>query len=152
VGKTAGNIEITPMTGADLPQVLAIERASFPDPWSERMFRDDLKDDGMRLTVCLRSDGKVAGYAVGWFVLDEFHLGNIAVAPGRQGQGLGRKLMEHCVAQAKARQCTIATLEVRASNGTAIGLYRSFGFREVALRKKYYQNEDALVMLAELSL
>ena len=151
MAKTAGNIEITPMTGADLPQVLAIERASFPDPWSERMFRDDLKDDGMRLTVCLRSDGAVAGYAVGWFVADEFHLGNIAVEPGRKGQGLGRKLMEHCIGQARARRCALATLEVRASNETAIGLYRSFGFREVALRKKYYQNEDALVMLANLS-
>lgn len=138
------------MTEADLPQVLAIERSSFPDPWSERMFRDDLKDDGRRLAIVLKAAGRVAGYAIGWFVADEFHLGNIAIMPERKGQGLGRRLLEHCIEQARAHQCVMATLEVRASNEAAINLYHSFGFKEIALRKKYYQTEDALVMLADL--
>ena len=143
-------IVIRPMTEADLPQVLAIERGSFPDPWSERMFRDDLVDDDRRLAICLDWNGQVAGYAIGWFVADEFHLGNIAIMPDRKGQGLGRKLLAYCMEQAGSRHCAIATLEVRASNAAAIALYHSFGFMEVALRKKYYRTEDALVMLADL--
>jgi ribosomal-protein-alanine N-acetyltransferase len=54
------------------------------------------------------------------------------------------------LALARKRGCRLATLEVRASNQPAIELYRSFGFRSVAIRKKYYQDEDALVMLADL--
>lgn len=138
------------MTEADLPAVVAIERQLFPDPWSANLFRDDLKDDGRRMAVCLRSDGAVAGYAVGWFVEDEFHLGNLAVATEWQGRGLGKQLLGHALGQARSRSCRLATLEVRASNRTAIALYRRSGFTEVAVRKRYYGAEDALVMLAEL--
>jgi ribosomal-protein-alanine N-acetyltransferase len=52
--------------------------------------------------------------------------------------------------EAAGRGCRVCSLEVRASNQSAIGLYRAFGFREIALRRKYYGDEDALVMLAEL--
>lgn len=138
------------MTEDDLPEVLAIERELFPDPWSGKLFRDDLKDDGRRMAVCLRSDGAIAGYAVGWFVEDEFHLGNLAVAKRHQGRGLGRRLLDHALGQARGRSCRLATLEVRASNRTAIALYRRSGFTEVAVRRRYYGSEDALVMLAEL--
>ncbi|MDO9069832.1 MAG: ribosomal-protein-alanine N-acetyltransferase, partial [Deltaproteobacteria bacterium] len=40
--------------------------------------------------------------------------------------------------------------EVRASNQTAINLYHKYNFKEIAVRKKYYQDEDALVLLARL--
>jgi [ribosomal protein S18]-alanine N-acetyltransferase len=142
--------EITAMTCDDLDAVLAIERELFPDPWSERMFRDDLKDDGRRLAVCLRSGGAVAGYAIGWFVADEFHLGNLAVRSRFQGTGLGKKMLGYALDQARSRRCRLATLEVRASNQPAIRLYAGAGFKEIAIRKKYYGTEDALVMLAEL--
>ncbi|MDI6739068.1 MAG: ribosomal protein S18-alanine N-acetyltransferase [Candidatus Edwardsbacteria bacterium] len=139
------------MIQGDLPQVLAIEHSLFPDPWSEGMFREELKDDGRRLSVCLRSGNKVIGYAVGWFVADEFHLGNIAVVRQCQRKGFGRQLVEYVLDQAQSKKCSIATLEVRTSNATAIALYRHLGFKEIALRKKYYRTEDAVVMLAELS-
>lgn len=137
------------MTGDDLAAVLAIEQELFPDPWSEGMFRDDLKDDGRRLAVCVRTGGTVAGYAIGWFVADEFHLGNLAVASRSQGQGLGKNLLKYALDQARSKRCHLATLEVRASNRAAISLYRGAGFKEIAIRKKYYGTEDALVMLAE---
>jgi ribosomal-protein-alanine N-acetyltransferase len=137
------------MTSDDLSAVLSIEQELFPDPWSERMFQDDLKDDGRRLAVCLRTDSAVAGYAIGWFVADEFHLGNLAVTGAFQGKGLGKKLLGYALDQARSKGCRLATLEVRASNKEAIMLYRGAGFKEIAIRKKYYGTEDALVMLAE---
>ena len=143
-------IEILPLTENALPSVLMIERSCFPDPWSEPLFRQELQDDGRRMALVITSDGKVAGYGIGWLVLDEFHLGNLAIGTEQRGQGLGRRLLSHMLDQAIARGCRMATLEVRASNETAKELYRSFGFKEVAIRKKYYGSEDALVMIAEL--
>ncbi len=141
---------IGPITKADLPGILAIENESFPDPWSEKLFLEELDGDTRRLNAALRVDGRLAGYGMGWVVLDEFHLGNIAVAPLLRGKGHGRHLLKHLLDEAVSRGCATASLEVRASNEGAICLYRAFGFREVAMRRGYYGNEDALVMLAEL--
>lgn len=142
--------EIGPIILSDLPGILEIERDSFPDPWSEKLFAEEMDGDRRRLNAALRVDGRLAGYGLGWVVADEFHLGNIAVARELRGQGWGRKLLAHMLDEAVSRGCAAASLEVRASNQGAIGLYREFGFREVAIRRNYYRDEDALVMLAEL--
>lgn len=142
--------DIGPIAMADLPAILEIERASFPDPWSEKLFLEELDGDPRRLNAALRVGGRLAAYGMGWVIVDEFHLGNIAVAPGHKGRGYGRRLLGHMLAEAASRGCRTSSLEVRASNVEAIGLYRSLGFREVAMRRRYYVDEDALVMLADL--
>jgi ribosomal-protein-alanine N-acetyltransferase len=133
-----------------LAAVCDIEQRSFADPWSLQMFRDELRDDGSRIALVLEEQGEVSGYLIGWLVLDEFHLGNIAVRPQSRGKGQGRMLLQEALRLSRIRGCRQASLEVRASNQPAIELYRKFGFRPVALRKKYYRDEDALVMLADL--
>jgi ribosomal-protein-alanine N-acetyltransferase len=133
-----------------LPEILSIERSSFPDPWSENMFQEEMKEDGRRISLVLESDGKASGYAIGWVVLDEFHLGNIAVVDGKRRAGYGRRLLQEILQQVYQLGCRMASLEVRSSNQSAIELYKTFGFRPVAIRKKYYQNEDALVMISEI--
>ena len=143
-------IEISRFSEEHLTAVLEIERSSFPDPWSEGMFREELKDDGRRMPLVITDESAVAGYGIGWLVLDEFHLGNLAIRPGQRGRGLGRRLLSEMLERAAAGGCRMATLEVRASNETAKELYHSFGFKEVAIRKKYYGSEDALVMIAKL--
>jgi ribosomal-protein-alanine N-acetyltransferase len=83
-------------------------------------------------------------------VADELHIGNIAVAPAVRRRGIGRRILEHCLDDARARGIEIATLEVRVSNDPAIALYEKLGFRPVAMRRGYYSDtgEDALVMMA----
>jgi len=141
---------IVKMRPEHLPEILNIERSSFPDPWSENMFREEMKEDGRRIFLVLENDGKVAGYALGWVVLDEFHLGNIAVVAEKRRSGYGRRLLEEILKQVYQLGCRMASLEVRSSNKSAIELYETFGFRPIAIRKKYYQNEDALVMMSEI--
>lgn len=142
--------DFSPLKASDLQAVLEIERESFPDPWSEKLFAEELDGDPRRLNAALRVKGRLAGYALGWVVADEFHLGNLAVSSSLRGRGYGRRLLEHILDQAYARGCLVCSLEVRASNQAAIGLYRALGFREIALRRRYYGDEDAIVMLAEL--
>jgi ribosomal-protein-alanine N-acetyltransferase len=144
---------IRPMTIADLDEVVRIERTVFTDPWSRALFEQELDGGEGAYALVMEMDRAVAGYIVSWIVLDELHVGNVAVAPARQRRGLARELVQRMIELAVGRGCRRATLEVRVTNEAAISLYRSMGFRPVALRKGYYRDngEDALIMLAELA-
>jgi ribosomal-protein-alanine N-acetyltransferase len=138
---------------ADLPAVLAIERASFGVPWSEAAVRPELVDDGRHLPVLAVVGDHVAGFALIWVIVDELHLVNFAIDPAFRRRGVGRALLEEIFRLARERGLLRVTLEVRESNEAARALYRGFGFVEVALRPDYYPDtrENALIMLCELS-
>ncbi len=137
----------------DVARISQIERASFSDPWSPRSFGELLAHDGVffRVLADAASDEPV-GYVVAWFVVDEAEIANVAIAPERRGQGLGRRLLDETLNAARLAGVTDAFLEVRTSNTAARRLYASRGFVEVGRRRGYYTRppEDALVMRAEL--
>lgn len=150
----APEFSIDPMRIQDVPEVAALERIVFPDPWSVDSFLaevDRRPDVGWPL-VARDADGKIAAYAVVWFIVDEVHIGNIAVRPDLQGQGHGSRLLRHVLEEGRRRRFHFATLEVRPSNAPALRLYERYGFRRVAVRARYYRNngEDAYVLVAPL--
>jgi ribosomal-protein-alanine N-acetyltransferase len=134
----------------DLPQVLEIENASYPHPWSEALFRQELRIPFSRLVVAraLRQAGTpVAGYLCRWAVADEIHILNVAVHPRHRRSGVGRLLMHEALREGRERNAVVVTLEVRRSNALARRLYTSLGFEEVGIRSDYYgRGEDALIM------
>lgn len=140
---------ILPMHVAQLPQVLDVERRSYPFPWTENIFRDCLKA-GYSAWVLVSVDGAIAGYALMSMAVDEAHVLNLCVEPASQRRGLGHKLLKHLLKLARAAQATIVLLEVRKSNKAAIKLYESMGFQRLGVRKAYYPaqdgREDALVL------
>ena len=89
---------------------------------------------------------EVLGYLEYSHIYDRIELDNIYVNDTRRGEGIGRKLMSYLVAVAIDSHVVNITLEVRVSNDIARNLYKSFGFREVALRKFYYGDEDGILM------
>ena len=89
---------------------------------------------------------KVIGYANYSLIYDRIELDNIFVDELRRGEGIGRKLMSYLVAVAINARVINITLEVRVSNEVARNLYKNFGFREVALRRFYYGDEDGVLM------
>lgn len=139
---------LRPLYGVDIAAVIEVEQAAYAYPWTPGMFRDCLEAG----YVCwVASDGeRLVGHGVLSLVLDECHLLNVCVHPHWRCQGLGRTLLTHLLRIARQRAALKAFLEVRVSNGPAIGLYRSVGFQEVAVRRNYYpkgaDREDALVM------
>jgi len=143
-------LELAPFGEADLEEALAIEKAVFSDPWPRSFFLDEIKQPGA-FALAVRHRGILAGYLLAWRLDHEWHLGNLAIAPAHQRQGIGRFLLGTLVKEADAAGDVAITLEVRPSNFAAQELYRRFGFRAVALRRGYYQDtgEDALVMMRD---
>jgi ribosomal-protein-alanine N-acetyltransferase len=141
-----------PMLEADLEQVVEIEKASMPSPWSKELFDEELKREAAHYFV-VEKEGRVAGYMGYWEAPEEAHIINLAIGPAFRKQGLGREMMNHCMEYARKRGARLATLEVRQSNEAAQRLYEKCDFRTVAIRKKYYSDnqEDAVVMLRDLN-
>jgi len=140
---------IVPMTVAHLPEVLTIERASFPIPWDEATFRSELGHAWSCCFVSVREeDHAVVGNLVFWVVMDELELLQVATHPDHRGRGIGRALVAHLIDYGLRADARLVTLEVRRSNAAAIALYERMGFARVAVRNRYYadNSEDALVM------
>jgi ribosomal-protein-alanine N-acetyltransferase len=140
------DFEIRRLTYADLPQVIAIERRSFPTPWSLAMFVLELsKPSG----ICLAAvrDESLIGYLVCSRYDSVWHVMNVAVQPELRRQGIATSLLERLFEHADGPGEQY-TLEVRMSNTPAIALYEQFGFRSAGERRGYYHDnkEDALIM------
>lgn len=140
-------LSFVPLEEAYLPAILEIENKVHGAPWSEKSFRNEIDHPYGVFRVALLK-GEVVGYAGLWLLVDESHVTTVAVHPNYRRQGIGRKLTIEILLIAKERQISAATLEVRAGNQAAITMYEKLGFESVAVRKKYYPDnqEDAIVM------
>jgi ribosomal-protein-alanine N-acetyltransferase len=136
------------MKRGDIPSVAALEAVVYDQPWSPRVFFDELAMDNREYLVITNGDKRIIGYGGLLVIDDDAHITTLAVAPEARGQNLGKRLMLALVDQALGVGARHLTLEVRLSNSSAQGLYELFGFEPVGRRKNYYKNEDALVMWA----
>jgi len=91
-------------------------------------------------------ENKIIGYLDYSLIYDRIEIDNFFVDEERRGQGIGKKLLSYLVVIAINNHVVNITLEVRNSNEIARNLYKKFGFREVALRKFYYGDEDGILM------
>jgi ribosomal-protein-alanine N-acetyltransferase len=149
----AQNVQIRPMTAADVSRVMDIA-ASLPEApqWPEAAYRTALNPESTPHRIALVCAGPppegVQGFAVASLLPPQAELESIAVAAGSQRLGLGRMLFEALVNHLRAAGVLEIVLEVRASNRPALAFYRSAGFGQTGLRMAYYADsiEDALLM------
>ena len=141
-----------PMEPGDLDQVLPIERASFPTPWTRAAFLYEIQQNKVAHCTTLRSRSGVVGYLCFWEIGHEIHITNLAVHPDWRHRGVGRAILAAALSEGVARGVTLAFLEVRPGNAPAVALYGSLGFQIIGRRSGYYfdTGEDALVMEARL--
>jgi ribosomal-protein-alanine N-acetyltransferase len=143
------DITLRPMRWWDVPAALAIERALFPDPWTEATFWSELAGvPETRHYVVAESAAELVGYAGLFATRHTADVQTVAVARDRQGVGLGAMLLTALLDEAQRRRVDEVLLEVRADNEGAARLYARFGFERVAVRRGYYQpgRVDAVVM------
>jgi ribosomal-protein-alanine N-acetyltransferase len=137
----------------DVPDLLAIEVAQFPEPWTRAMLLDEITNTETRRYTVAVENKKIIGYLGVMYVMDELHVNTIGTLPGHEGKGVATSLMDEAWGVAKERGVKRATLEVAVSNTRAQKLYFRYGFSPVGVRKNYYErtNEDALILWAELA-
>jgi ribosomal-protein-alanine N-acetyltransferase len=142
-------VVLAPMRRTDVPGVLAIERAVFEDPWTQRLFEEELDQRTSRAYRCAWVGSRIVGFAGQMFVDDETHVNNIAVDPAWQGRRLGTVLLLDLVRTGLRHGARHLTLEVRVGNEPALALYHRFGMAPVGVRPRYYPgNVDALILWA----
>ena len=145
------NVELRRLETRDLDFVEAIERESYPTPWSRSMFDAELrKPSALALGAFTESDVLV-GYAFVSRYVDAWHVMNVAVADSYRRRGIASALLERLFAVTESDPQRGYTLEVRVSNTGAIRLYEQLGFEARGIRRGYYTDnrEDALIMWRE---
>ncbi len=144
------------MTLEDLPQVEVLDRICFSDPWPAGSFLYELRPDSSSVCLVAETNNKgeqsrVIGVIVVWIILDEAHIGTLAVLPAFRKLGIARRLLSSALLLAFDDGARKALLEVRASNLEALKLYYGLGFEVVGIRPGYYQDnhEDAWLLTLE---
>src|SRR5580765_8164080 len=143
-------VAIQPVTSLDqIDQVLAIEEASFSNPWTREMYLAELENPGVSFCyLAYDAGGRAIGFCSFWRVLDELHINNLAVLPDFRHRGVGAELLAFVLNEGARLGALRATLEVRRSNTPALMLYERYGFTVAGIRRDYYTNpqEDALIL------
>lgn len=165
-------LNLKPLTPELLPAVVELDRECFGGLWTLESYQRELDSPNSDILVLLEDDRTSAkpvnefshsptpplppslpqptllGLGCLWAILDEAHITILAVHPHNRAQGLGMALLTALLSSAKQRGLERATLEVSASNETALSLYQKFGFRIAGRRRGYYQDtgEDALIL------
>ncbi|MFA6617609.1 MAG: ribosomal protein S18-alanine N-acetyltransferase [Candidatus Neomarinimicrobiota bacterium] len=144
-------IEIRDMHADDISEVIRIEKNSFDEPWTEMLFYLDLYTKVSNNWV-LTLEEKIRAFVCFYLIADEIHLNNIAVDPDFRCQGLAQKLLNKMFEFAKEHEVAFITLEVNEHNDKAKNFYKKNGFKQVGLRPKYYEHDqaDALIMTMEI--
>jgi ribosomal-protein-alanine N-acetyltransferase len=144
----------SPITAGKVEELMVIEFACHPHPWSEKTFRSCI--GGRYFGDCLIVDNVLVGFYVGEHVAGESTLMDICVSPEQQGKGYGKVLLLQFFEDCKKLASKTIFLEVRAKNISAQMLYINQGFSEISRRTGYYPSntgfgyEDAIVMSKKL--
>lgn len=135
----------------DIAAMYNVEKTSFPCPWSYDSFAENFYNLYSIYVLAENSDG-VIGFGGMQVIFDEAHIMNVAVLKNYRRNGAASQMLELMMNEAKSRGAEKIFLEVRKSNLPAQALYRKHGFNMLAIREKYYSdnNEDAIIMAAEL--
>lgn len=142
-------MEVRDLDIRDIDVLMALEEEIFQEEaWKRKSFESELANPNNLYIGFF--NGELVGYAGLSTVPASFSsdIQTIAVRPSQQSKGLGRDLMNRLIAKAKALGSEQVFLEVRSDNDKAIQLYKSLGFDQIDIRKRYYQpsGTDALVM------
>ena len=132
-----GTVRIARLTADRLAMAGRLFEAAFGEPYGTAAIADLLKQPaGFGLIACLEEP---AGYVVAATAADEAEILSLGVAPAHRRRGIGAALIRAAAEQAKAQGAATLFLEVAADNAAADALYRSLGFVQVGLRRKYYR-------------
>lgn len=140
------DIEIKEMNIQDLENIKDILISDFDDFWNYNILKQELENQNSHLFIA-KHENKIVGFIGIQFVLDEASITNIVTKKDYRNNGIGSILLDKIIGFSKENNMNSITLEVNENNIYAISLYNKFGFKNVGLRKKYYNGiENAIIM------
>ena len=144
-------IQLRPATPADLPTILALERATDNAPhWPSATYAAILESQSTRCLFVAEIAAEIAGFAVGQMNPAESvaELETVVVATSARRTGIGRALCTAVIDWSREQGATSILLEVRANSAAAIALYTKLGFIPAGRRARYYRDpdDDALIL------
>ena len=135
----------------DILAIEGLEQVCFSDPWSYESLEHDILNNKLSFYIVAEVEGVVCGYVGIWNIVDEGHITNVAVSPDYRRKHIASNMLDVLIASCEEAGVERFTLEVRAGNEPAKALYAGKGFKEISVRKGYYQDngEDAIIMWRE---
>lgn len=141
------NLTITPMSFNDLDEMKNNLKSDFDDFWDYITLKEELLSSFSKYFVAKTSNNTIVGFTGIKIILDEADLMNIVTKKNMRNFGFGSSMLEYLISYCKAHKIKSLNLEVNAQNSIAIKLYKKYNFKEIGLRKKYYNNTyDAILM------
>lgn len=141
------NITIEKMTKEHLEKIKENLKEDFDEFWNENVLKNELENPASTYIVAKDEQNNIVGYAGIWQPIDEAHITNIVTKKDKRRNKIGTKMLEELIKVAKEKKLKDITLEVNVNNIPAINLYKKYNFKEVGIRKKYYNNtDDAIIM------
>lgn len=135
------------MTDADVECIAELEKKIFSDAWTSKSIYDTSCQQ-QAFVVVAEAEGKIAGYCIIYYVLDEGEIARIAVDDRYRRQGVGRGILDYTCKCCKEKGVERLLLDVRESNDSARAFYTKYGFVEDGIRKNFYEmpKEHAVLM------
>ena len=132
---------------ADIDAIAALESVTFSDAWTTKGIYDTFCQK-QAFIVSAEKEGKLVGYCIVYFALDEAEIARVAVDESCRRQGVGRELLDQVQQMCHEKAITHLLLDVRESNDTARAFYRDYGFGIDGTRKNFYDSpkENAVLM------
>ncbi len=126
-------------------------REEFDEFWNANVLKTELENPASMYIVAVDEQNNVVGYAGIWKPLEEAHITNIVTKKNKRNNGIASMMLKELINISKQNNLESITLEVNHKNLPAINLYKKYEFKEVGMRKKYYNNtDDAIIMTLEL--
>lgn len=142
-------IKIDKMQLSDLEKIQNCLLQEFDDFWSPSILKEELENSHNLNSYYFvaKCGNEIVGFAGILTIIDEIHIMNIVVRKNKRNLGIGSLLLEKIIDFAKLHNAASITLEVNEKNTYAIKLYEKYNFKQVGLRKKYYNNVDDAILM-----
>lgn len=137
---------ISEMNLLDLENIKDCLLTDFDNFWSYNILKQELENGKSKYFVA-KQENEIVGFAGILLIIDQVNIMNIVVKKDKRNFGIGSSLLEEIIRYSKIHNATSITLEVNEKNILAIKLYKKYGFKQVGLRRKYYNNEDNAILM-----
>jgi ribosomal-protein-alanine N-acetyltransferase len=140
------NAEASQISNDDLLDLKDSLLNEFDDFWTYNILEQEFNNENTTYIVA-KDDNLVVGFAGILVIMDEANIMNIVTKKDKRKLGIGSLLLEKLIEISKLKKLASITLEVNEKNIPAINLYKKYNFQQVGIRKKYYDNTDAAILM-----